>query len=116
MKADGEYGFTLIETLVALLIVGLSAALTLPAISDVVRRHANAQADQRLADQALSVLAAGERSARLEDRDGAFQDWQLIRRNLPDTEPYENTVPAPAYWLEAVHTPSGKRFRVLIVP
>lgn len=48
MKQDGKYGFTLIEILLAAVVVGLLAALLIPAFSLAIRSRENSQAASKL--------------------------------------------------------------------
>ena len=113
MKFDKEAGFTLLETLVALLIVSLAAALTLPAIADVTRRHQNAEVEHRISDEALSVLALAEHNANIDRQTTAFDNWRVVQIEID--EPSDRSGPQDVLWLEAVHIPSGEMYRTLIV-
>ncbi|MBL6936616.1 MAG: prepilin-type N-terminal cleavage/methylation domain-containing protein [Alphaproteobacteria bacterium] len=78
-RRAGERGFTLVETLVALAIVGLSCAVLFKVISDQLDRTRRAQDDMRAMSRVESLLAAATVGTPQAER-GFYPDgssWQV---------------------------------------
>lgn len=107
---QSEAGFTLVETLVALVIIGLAASVTLPAIADGLGRSVRAEGQYSLADQAQSVFALAKAGASLADHP-EFSGWEVRRVELAGAD---QSVFNAGHWLEVTHTPTGQTYRLLV--
>lgn len=109
---NGDSGFTLLETLVAFLIIGLLAALTLPAIGEATRRDAMAQQDKTVSEEMRSLMALAKAGVATGAQLEAFPDWQANYQAVATTNSFQTV---ETRWLILEHRPSGQMFRVLVL-
>ncbi|MGE5282608.1 MAG: type IV pilin protein [Chloroflexota bacterium] len=120
LNGDSEAGFTLIELLVVMLILGILAAIALPAFFNQKEKAGDAKAKETLHSMQVAMETCGT------DNNGVYSETACLQANLNKIEP---TIPAtnpegaaqvltvtPAknsYTLTVKNTLSGNEFSII---